>query len=446
MDREVRNGFASASDSVSDVVPVAFGDVASFDSVFSSDSPPSCRGVSSSSLLGSYRVRPAAAAIRASDGVASSDIFLGSDVAEYARTGVYSPRDVTRGETSPRVPSHATEVTEPRDSVVKIDWLNVTFPRPSHLGDADSPRDFLRCRNPLATAELRSFRGVVEGLLSKPIASMTEGNGMFGFKRSFSMEICLDDGATVPIGFIAFGGKSQRGKWFFQLNGKGCGLVKNWAGMRDFLEDLGAQISRTDLAMDFLNGEYCVDDAVALYQEGAFISRGRNPKADTQGGWIDGSEEGRTLYIGKLKNGKELCVYEKGKQLNMKGSNWTRFEVRLGNRDRVVPLEVLTNPDIYFAGAYPALEKMIEKAAQEIPTQREELRGSLAHALYHAKRCYGKYLHMVQAATGCDAQDLVEEIRIPGMPNRLDPAAVSAGIEWKVLQEQIRSINHEYAS
>jgi len=419
-----------ASDSSFGVAPTAFGGFASFDSVLSSDSPPSRRGGSPSPLLGSYRVRPSVAVV---------------DCAIRA-AAVASPRDVTRGESSPRVSSHATKGTVPRSPVVKIDWLNVTFPRPSHLGDDDSPVDLLRCHNPLGTAELRTFRQVVDGLLSKPISAMTEGKGMFGFTRSFSLEIRLDDGATVPVGFLAFGGNSQRGKWFFQLNGKGCGLVKDWAGMRDFLEELEASISRTDLAADFLNGEYSVDDAVALYQEGAFISRGRNPKLDVQGGWIDGSDDGRTLYIGRLENGKMLCAYEKGKQLNMKASDWTRYEVRLGNKDRVIPLDVLTNPDKYFAGAYPALAGMLDSAAQEIPTQREELKGALAHGVYHLKRCYGKLIHQTLTATDCDAEGLIEEIRVLGMPNRLDPAAVSAGIEWHVLKQQVRSMNHEYAS
>jgi len=237
-----------------------------------------------------------------------------------------------------------------------IDWLNATF---------DAP----------AFSSVPDLMAQVGRLMARPISAYLDG-GLFGFEERYRLESRLDDGAKVEVGAIALGGASQRGRWLLQLTGKGCGLVKDWSGIQKLLHTLEATITRVDLAVDFLDGEYSVDDAMTLYHDGAFISRGRNPDLDIQGAWHEGGSKGRTLYVGKLKNGKTLCVYEKGRQLNMKDSNWTRYEVRLGNRDRVIPLDVLTNPDKFFVGAYPALSGMLESAAEEIPTLREEVKGS----------------------------------------------------------------------
>lgn len=343
------------------------------------DSHPSAGGVSS------WRLRPKPAAQAA------------------------SARSVTRVESS-------SPVVDSEKRVSKIDWLNATFDQPA-----------------MSVHGLLSFVGHV---MSKPITAELDG-GLFGFTERHRLTARLDDGAKVEVGAIALGGESQKGRWLLQLNGKGCGLVDDWESLQELLEGLAAAISRVDLAVDFLEGEYTVDDAMTLYHDGAFINRGRNPELDTQGAWHEAGTTGRTMYVGKLKNGKALCVYEKGRQLKMPDSNWTRFEVRLGNRDRVIPLDVLTNPDRFFVGAYPALAHMLEAAAEEIPTVREEVKSSLANGLYHLERCYGKYIHQALVTTGCSMADLVEEVRIVGIPNKVEPSGVVAGLAWPELQAQI---------
>ncbi|VTY36509.1 Replication initiation factor [Xylophilus ampelinus] len=318
-----------------------------------------------------------------------------------------SARAVTRVESSPRSATNG--------DVSKIDWLNATFDTPA--------------------MSVRGLLAFVDGLMAGTLSAKLDG-GLFGFTERHRLTAQLADGARVEVGAIALGGESQKGRWLLQLNGRGCGLVNDWASLQQLLEDLGAEISRVDIAADFLKGEHTVDDALDLYHEGAFISRGRNPDLDTQGAWHAEGKKGRTVYIGKLKNGKTLCVYEKGKQLKDLDSDWTRYEVRLGNRDRVIPLDVLTNPDRYFVGAYPALAHILEAAAEEIPTIREETKTSLAHLTYHLERCYGKTIHQVLAVTGATAQDLIEEVRVIGIPKRVDPASGSAGVGWADLQAQ----------
>lgn len=322
-----------------------------------------------------------------------------------------SARAVTRVESS-----STTAQDSPR---AKIDWLNATFEKPA-----------------MTVHGLVRF---LDGLMPGRLDATLDG-GLFGFTERYRLQLRLDDGAKVEVGAIALGGESQVGKWLLQLNGKGCGMVTDWESVQELLEGLGAAISRVDLAVDFLEGEYSVDDALTLYDTGAFINRGRNPELDTQGSWHESGHKGRTMYVGKLKHGKTLCVYEKGRQLGMPDSDWTRFEVRLGNRDRVIPLSVLTNPDEAFVGAYPALRDLLEAAALEIPTQREETKGTLAHALYHMRRCFGAHAHQAMEATGCTAGDLIEEVRVHRMPRKLDPSGVVAGLAWPELQAQMERL------
>jgi phage replication initiation protein len=321
-----------------------------------------------------------------------------------------STRSVTRVESTN---SEAVTV-----SVAKIDWLNCTF---------DTP--------------VLSLHGLVQFLSSCMSCnlSMKLDGGLFGFTERYRLTGLLADGSKVELGAIARGGESQKGRWLLQLTGRGCGLVTDWASLHELLEGLGAALSRTDLAVDFLNGEYTVDDAVDLYESGEFINRGRNPELDIQGAWNLDGNKGRTVYIGKLKNGKSLCVYEKGKQLKDLDSEWTRFEVRLGNRDRVIPLDILTNPDKYFVGAYPALAGLLDSAAEQIPTIHAETKTTLAHLAYHLRRCYGKTIHQTLESTHCSMDELVEEMRVIGMPKRVDPSGPSVGVAWPDLQAQIRS-------
>lgn len=335
-------------------------------------------------------------------------------VRQGAQLPASSPRPVIRGESTP---APTDTPAAPGAQKAKVDWLNCTFPAPS-----------------MSLAGLIGFLGEVCG---QGMSAKLDG-GLFGFTERHRLFIHLD-GTKTEIGAVALGGEAQRGRWLLQLTGKGCGMVQDWDSLQELLEGFGAVITRLDLALDFIEGEHTVDDAMDMLEGGEFTSSGRTPSASQVGGWNTGNKSGRTLYVGKAKNGKMLRVYEKGRQLGDADSQWTRFEVQLGNRDRVIPFEAMTNPDKFFAGAYPALERLIETAAEAIPTTQTETITNLGHLLYHMRRCYGKTLHQAQEMTGVDATELVEEMRIFGIPSRVKPAGVVAGLEWPELQAQIRS-------
>ncbi|BEP55062.1 hypothetical protein GmRootV118_23060 [Variovorax sp. V118] len=319
-----------------------------------------------------------------------------------------APRAVTRGE------SPEANVGAPK---AKVDWLNATFDEPA-----------------MSVEGLVAFLGCCFG--NRPTTAKLDG-GLFGFTERWKLSVYLG-GVMVEVGAIAKGGNAQRGRWMLQLTGKGCGMVEDWANVRELLEGFRAKITRVDLAVDFLDGAHTVDEAVDMVDAGQFTSNGRKPSTSVAGDWLE-QVHGRTLYVGKAANGKMLRVYEKGKQLGDLSSDWVRFEVQFGNRDRELKFDMLTDPDRFFAGAYPALASLIEAAAEAIPTTQTETLTNLGHLLYHLRRCYGKALHHATTTAGATNTDLVESMTVVGLPRRLKPSGVVAGVEWADVHAQVRS-------
>jgi phage replication initiation protein len=329
----------------------------------------------------------------------------GGAAARLARSG---PRAVTRGEST-----NGQEV-EPK---AKVDWLNCTFDQPA-----------------MSLEGLIAFMGCVFG--NRPTTAKLDG-GLFGFTERWKLFV-YQGGCMTEVGAICRGGEAQRGRWMLQITGKGCGVVSDWSALRELLEGFGAKLTRVDLAVDFVDGAHTVDEAVAMVRDDQFTSCGRRPSTSVAGDWLD-EVHGRTLYVGKAANGKMLRVYEKGKQLGDLSSEWVRFEVQFGNRDRVIPFDALTDCDKFFTGAYPALASMLEAAAEAIPTSQTETLTNIGHLLYHLKRCYGKALHQAGEVSGASHTDLVEAMTVIGMPRRLTPSGVVAGLAWAEIESQIRS-------
>jgi len=343
---------------------------------------------------------------RTGDGVGSVGAAGGAGARSAAAPhgGATLPRAVTRGE------------SQTEGATVKVDWLNATFARPA--------------------TSIEGWTGFLSRIIGRPVVG-AEGRGMFGFQTAVRLRAYLG-GSLVDIGYLAFGGDSQRGRMMMQLTGRGCGLVQDWPSLHAFLGDLEeVRITRCDLAADFMDGEYTVDDAVRLHKEGGFTGAGRPPTTETAGDWLDGIR-GRTLYVGKGSNGKMLRVYEKGIQLGDLGSPWVRYEVQLGNRDREIPLDVLLRPREFFAGCYPCLASMVEEAAEKIKTTRTEGETSLSRLVFHAKRTYGKLFDALSKLTGADHAELVEEVRVVGIPRRLNPSGLAAGVTWADVQARAR--------
>jgi Putative phage replication protein RstA len=172
----------------------------------------------------------------------------------------------------------------------------------------------------------------------------------FRYQRS---AILIDETSSV-CGRI---GVSDAGEVCVSLTGQGCTHVPSWPYAKRIAEDLGAHLTRVDIAIDDHTGKWFdVEQFRDAYHQGAFTMNGRPPQARHNSD--EGSGKGCTLYVGQ-KGHKELCIYEKGKQLGDPESDWTRCELRLYAKRIDLPLDALVNPGRYFAGAYSVLADLI---------------------------------------------------------------------------------------
>lgn len=317
-----------------------------------------------------------------------------------------TPRPVTRGE-------HRNQV-----QLAKVDWLNATFYEPA--------------------LSQEGFVALLGRMLGRPVSAVQAG-GLLGFRESYKLE-AHHGSLRSHIGSLAWGGEGQGGRWLFQLTGHGCGFVTDWDELQCLLESLDAKITRLDLAVDFLEGEHTVDEAVELWHADGFTCKkaGTRPKSSFAGDWA-GLEDGRSFYVGKAQNGKMLRVYEKGKQLGDATSEWVRFEVQFGSRDRTIPLDALTRRDAFFAGAYPVLADFLVVAAETIKTFRAAGVVSMGHVLHHMRRSYGKAIDTALSLFACEIAELVQEVRVIGLPRRLNPSSLAAGVSWEDVLSQLRS-------
>lgn len=249
-----------------------------------------------------------------------------------------------------------------------------------------------------------------------------EGNGLHGFTNSVKF-YRQHLGNLIPVGLVAWGGQNQNGRTYVSINGSGCMMIQDWWNVRRIIESLKARMTRVDVAVDAMNGEFSPLDAAAWYDQGGFTSRGRRPKYKVEGDWLQHFGQGRTFYVGKRENGKYARCYEKGKQLGDHKSPWTRFEVEIHNVDREIPYAILTNPSEYFAGAYPCCEGLVDVGAERILTTQKEHEISLSRLISHCKQAYGKLIYIMKSTTEDDSE-IVNELLVQGSPRRLERSSL----------------------
>lgn len=173
-------------------------------------------------------------------------------------------------------------------------------------------------------------------------------------------------------GMVCHGG--QRGTIMITLNGTGCMAAKEgWElRLKTFLESCKrSRLTRVDFARDDYTGEtYSVDKADQDHTDNLFNCGGRNPDCEYRGNWKNPNGKGRTFNIGNRSNGKFCRVYEKGRQLGDKSSNWTRIEVEFKSVDRVIPFDCLLVPGEYLAASYPAFNWINDRQERIHTTQK----------------------------------------------------------------------------
>lgn len=321
-----------------------------------------------------------------------------------------SPRPVIRGE------SVQTANEGKAERLAIIDWLRFTF---VPTGSTTSTMDLLK----------RYFAL----WFPVPVNFVPSDKGMFGYGSTFDLMIWID-AEFLKVGTVALGGANARDTMMVDLTGKGCSLVSDWPAVHATMQDLDARITRADTALDLMEG-FTLEQFDDLYLAGEFNCGGRIPsRRYFEGGDSrDLHSHGRSLYLGKKANGKELCIYEKGKQLGDPDSEWLRIEIRFGNRDRVIPHEIVLDPTRFFAGGFVALETLVDSIKQKITTEKrdmvvEERTIVLKRLTHYLVAAYGKTIYQLAREMNMDYQALFDLLQVQGVPRRLEKSTVAGGV------------------
>lgn len=269
----------------------------------------------------------------------------------------------------------------------------------------------------LKKTRCRDYRELLEHIFSTG-SDVAMGPILDRTWQFYPQSATLVDSTGSVCGKVGF---AEDGKICVSLTGQGCQHVRSWHHARCVLEDLDAKLTRVDIAVDDLRGDHFdVSTFKQYYEDGEFTSNGRPPTSQ----FVDdmGSGKGCTLYVGQ-KGHKQLCIYEKGKQLGDPRSAHTRCELRLYARRLDLPLDALTRLDHYFAGAYPLLAQYVAGEAEKLLVKEQVVSASASAMLRFVRNQCGTALGLVLDALGDDnAEEILaflnDRIARPGRPGR----------------------------
>jgi phage replication initiation protein len=216
----------------------------------------------------------------------------------------------------------------------------------------------------------------------------------------------IHDAEGNTVGRIGCDGNGDT--WCVSLTGAGCKLVRSWDYTFLQAETLGAHLSRIDIAFDDFHASVFEDihKVDSLARGGFFACEGKGRPPRTH--FIDdhGSNNGCTVYVGS-KGRKELCVYEKGKQLGDPSSPWIRCELRLWRSNGEIPLNAMLRPQQFLIGAYDILADRIPHVGEGLrpeTTKREVAAHAVAVTRYLHEQC-GPMLFVMWEALGSNAAE-----------------------------------------
>ena len=197
-----------------------------------------------------------------------------------------------------------------------------------------------------------------------------------------------------------------------------------------------ALVTRCDLALDFFDGiEGGLDSVVAQYKSGECDSGGKRLKSSCLGDWMN--NRSRSLYFGSKQAGKQTNVYEKGDQLYGEEANskWLRVELRYGNKLRVLPVDLLTRPEDFFAGASSWHQSMLtlaegqavaEKVHCDVRRPIETVKAEAVRSLRWVRDVAAPSVALALGALGDDVFDLFMGQALPGRLKKFLRAEIGA--------------------
>lgn len=319
-----------------------------------------------------------------------------------AADGSYSTKARPTGEKSTGEKGHAAgEVgatsNTPQKGGALIDYLTVVFPA-THL------EEFGIC-------DVRHLIGNVLGTQGEIVAGPLR-NKRWQF---YTQVAVLMDREGNHVGRVGMGGNGNT--VCLSISGAGTRWVRNWERTATMIERLRGRLSRVDVAYDDIDGE-CLDvhQLRERAQQGDFAEGGRPPQHRFLSD--EGHGTGSTLYVGS-KGHKELCVYEKGKQLGLDDSKWVRAEVRLYGKHAALPLDVLTRPLSYLLGSYSLLQTLIRGVCTRIKTTAKAVQTTGEAWLRYLHRQVGPSLNLLRQVYGFGWAEFAENrIAREGHPGR----------------------------
>ena len=291
-----------------------------------------------------------------------------------------------------------------------------------------------------SSADVEAVKMVVSTIWPDVVFSRKSG-GMPGYPDAYL--ITLD---SVQYGLLGTG--AAHGRHFVSLSGTACKtltdeLVQVFYDALTMTQLVGgvpvsvfdARISRIDLCFDSYRREITYDDALAAYYEGGF----KRPKARTNPELkkVSVSSDrnlGRTMYVGKRDGHVMGRIYEKGLEVfaklpeemrlmseeregdicgpSLHADDWLRLEAEFKrvDKDRPLPLEMMLQRDVYFAGAYPFFAAALGMADGIRPAGlKSDFNVDLLALMHNARRSYGSLIHSL-TELGFTADEVVEHL------------------------------------
>lgn len=196
-------------------------------------------------------------------------------------------------------------------------------------------------------------------------------------------------------------------------------MVKDWNKVYEWGLLTGSIMTRCDLAHDDYQGKTVnIEICQNWYKKGLFNWNGRPPKPFLYDDC--GTGDGKTYRIGKRKNGKELRMYEKGKEQGDPNDPWFRVETEFRNKDRIIPWDILVKPGQYLAGSYKALNYLSEEQIK-IKTIKKQKDMTYEQTVDWVRTAAGKAINVIIQENDGDLSAVFDLIVREGIPKRLEP-------------------------
>lgn len=332
------------------------------------------------------------------------------------------------------------------DSITHVDWFRATVTGSDTLFLVDELQALIACDD----------SGVVA---DTDIIFNHSNKGLHGYPEQIKISL-QTDGGLVNLGGIGVAPDplSPNCGVMLDLSGQFFTYINQYQPYKirrlfDFVTAYGFRASRIDIALD-MNGQYCRFHNITVpslgkrhASDGLFKSEfnrgGGNQSMAQLGDWScmiyghatvdtynpeEHASKGLTQNIGSRKSPNFFRVYEKSKQIIATAElgddhdldKWAvriEQEIKRDKHGSDIPMEILLNPDAFFATGRPLLRDLLLAYAEALGLKgllaahkerfKKNVQLSLAKKVYWAKQSYGRVIRSL-ISEGKEAQEIVD--------------------------------------